>query len=114
MTKPTIKQKPTGLPKPKTGPESLPEIPTTPLEAVSKLDANVDKARLCPKCGREGRVVSNRLGVNVHCGPCKIHWPITNSPLRPETPSAVPRGFSKHTLVEPDWNMAFDELPEGN
>lgn len=100
--------KPKGLPKLDNAPSSLPPVQEVNKEEESHLDANVDAARNCPKCKKPGRVVSNRLGVNVHCGPCKIHWPITNAPLRPETPSALPRGFSKRTMVEPDWNIAYD------
>ena len=100
--------KPAGLPKPE-GPASLPSIPDAQQEDFSHLDANIDRARICEGCGREGRVVSNQWGVNVHCGPCKRHWPIANSPLKPESPAALPRGISKRTSVEPDWNVAFED-----
>jgi hypothetical protein len=69
---------------------------------------NLEAARKCPGCGRPGRVVSNNNGVNVFCGPCKRHWPISNSPLRPELPGSPQRGLHKVTSVEPDWNIAFD------
>lgn len=74
------------------------------------LDNAVDRSRMCPKCGKPGRIVSNHLGVIGHCGPCKFHWPITNGPLRPELPVSIPRGISKQTHVEPDWNFAFEDL----
>ena len=101
--------KPKGLPVPGT-PVGLPTIESaSPILEEDHLDANIDKGRFCPDCGKEGRVVSNRLGVNVHCGPCKRQWPITNAPLRGETPAAIPRGISKTTRVEPDWGMAFED-----
>lgn len=83
-----------------------PKEPGQNEEAV--LQANMQAARNCPHCGREGRVVSNHLGINGHCGPCKIHWPISNSALRPEVPASTQRGISKQTSVEPDWSTAFD------
>lgn len=88
-----------GLPPPK---------PTTDSIEESTFASNLEKARNCPRCSRPGRVVSNNVGVNVHCGPCKIHWPLANSPLRPEIPAALPRGLSKQTSVEPDWSVAYD------
>ena len=106
--------KPKGLPKPKSKLESLPPVQEVDNSEESFLDANVAAARLCPKCNKPGRVVSNHLGVNAHCGPCKMHWPITNTPLRPESPSVIPRGFSKKTMVEPDWNIAFDRDVDEN
>lgn len=90
---------PTGLPNPKATGDSVQE---------ANLQASIDKARLCPKCSRPGRIVSNNCGVNGHCGPCQIHWPITNSPLRPEVPGSPMRGLHKVTAVEPDWGIAFD------
>jgi len=97
-----------GLPLPVDGPMSLPPVQEVDNTEESHLDSNVRDARLCPKCNKPGRVVSNYLGVNVHCGPCKIHWPITNTAMRPEDPAVLPRGFQKRTAVEPDWNIAFD------
>jgi len=91
---------PAGLPAPKVTTDSIQE---------SNLQANIEAARKCPKCGKPGRVVSNNCGVNVFCGPCQIHWPIAKSPLRPEIPGSVPRGLHKVTSVEPDWSVAFDK-----
>jgi len=88
----------------------LPPVkPSTDSMQETNLQNNFERARNCPKCGKPGRIVSNNCGVNVHCGPCKIHWPISNSPLRPETPGAAPRGLHKETSMEPDWNLAFDK-----
>ena len=104
-------KKPKGLP---TGPQGLPAVRDVELKDISHLDDNVRRARICQGCGRKGRVVSNQLGVNVHCGPCKRHWPITNGPVQPETPMSIPRGFSKQTHVEPNWDSAYDDIPDGN
>lgn len=101
-------KKPSGLPSPVGSEEGLPPIHVEEENPVA-LDRLMSENKKCPKCGKAARVVSNRLGVNAHCGPCKTHWPLTNSPLKPESPSSIPRGFSKHTMVEPDWNMAFDD-----
>ena len=91
---------PTGLPAPKLTTDSMQEI---------NLANSIEAGRYCPKCKKPGRVVSNNCGVNVHCGPCKIHWAIANSPLRPEIPGSPQRGLHKETSVEPDWNVAFDK-----
>lgn len=115
MGKPRIRR-PTGLPKPDGPPQNLPPVQERTSGRDAGFDSALQKARLCPGCGKEGRVVSNRLGVNVYCGPCKRHWPVTNGPLRPETPVSVPRGFRKQTLVEPNWDLAFDDIqgPDGS
>lgn len=88
-----------GLPPVKTSSDSIEE---------ENLNSNFEKSRNCPQCGKPGRIVSNYLGVNGHCGPCKIHWPVANSPLRPEIPSSLPRGLHKETYVEPDWTSAIN------
>lgn len=95
-------------------PTKLPSRKEIDAKETAQLDANLRNMRLCPTCKREGRVVSNTLGVNVYCGPCKIHWPIANTPLLPEAPILMPRGISKQTHVEPDWNMAYDDDIGGN
>ena len=95
----------TGLPRPIGLPES---VATSDSREEANLQALIDGSRKCPKCGKTGRIVSNNNGVNGFCGPCQIHWPITNSPLRPEVPGAPMRGLHKETNVEPDWNIAFD------
>lgn len=62
----------------------------------------------CPKCGQKGRVVSNSLGVNVHCVKCKTHWPISSTPMVPVVPPTPPRGITKTVLVEPNWDIALE------
>jgi len=99
LSKTKSKEALSGLPVGKPSPDSQEE---------ADLTSNIDKSRFCPQCKKEGRVVSNYLGVNVHCQTCKRHWPITNSALRPEIPTSLPRGISKQTSVEPDWNKAFE------
>ncbi|GAF67775.1 unnamed protein product [marine sediment metagenome] len=71
-----------------------------------------DTARICKQCGETGRVVSNYLGTQVYCGPCKIDWPISSTPMAPQGPLASPRGLSKVTLVEPNFDKAFEEIGE--
>jgi len=107
-------EKPTGLPKIKkedpNKPTGLPEIQVSErAKKRSHLQENMNKARMCPHCGKEGRIVSNQNGVNGFCGPCKRHWPVTSAPLMPESPLAPARGFHKTTVVDPDWNIAFDK-----
>lgn len=64
----------------------------------------------CPDCNQEGRVVSNHLGKNVYCGPCKKRWPITSVARGERMTPTSPRPLSKETLVEPDWSKAFEDL----
>jgi hypothetical protein len=72
----------------------------------------IDIARTCPYCksAKGVRIVSNGYGVNAICGPCKRHWPISAAPLAPQMPESLPRGLHKQTLVEPNWDKAYDEL----
>lgn len=69
----------------------------------------LDRNRICPKCGGEGRTISNSSGLSLFCNPCKFYWPITTAPLDPKDIMTEPRGLRKKTVVEPDWDMAFDE-----
>ena len=74
----------------------------------------IEKARTCPHCksAKNVRIVSNQHGVNAICGPCKRHWPISAAPLAPQMPEALPRGLHKQTIVEPQWEKAYDEIEE--
>jgi hypothetical protein len=83
-------------------PEGLPGIP------VEVQTSPLDKARFCPACHIEARIVSNYLGTNAHCPQCKNNWPITSVSQKMEIPIGPPRGISKVTLVEPDWSIAMD------
>ena len=108
-------------------PESLPPVvPPTPVKTVAKQSSapehlpvaatiparfreNVLKGvRICTKCGREGRIVSNNNGVNVFCK-CGYHWPISAAAVNPAAPLMPSRGFHKTTLVEPDWDNAYTD-----
>jgi hypothetical protein len=85
-------------------PEGLPSIPE------SRRRSALDRLRICPKCNKEGRVVSNSLGRSVTCNPCKFSWPISTLPMDQMTkPEDTLRGLSKQTVVEPDWDMAYDD-----
>ena len=85
-------------------PNGLPDV------QARKPKSNLDNSRVCEKCGNEGRVVSNDLGVNVHCNVCKRWWPIsgTRAPDK-RMPLTAPRGLSKQTRVTPDVSIAFDQ-----
>jgi len=93
-------------------PKGLPPIDPSITEARTR--SAIDAARICPHCksGKGVRIVSNSYGVHAHCGPCKRHWPISSAPLAPELPPEPPRGLHKETLVEPNWDKAFDEIEE--
>jgi len=69
----------------------------------------LDRNRLCPKCGKEGRTISNSSGLSVFCNHCKFSWPISTTPLDQKEIPVEPRGLRKKTTVEPDWDMAFDD-----
>lgn len=84
-------------------PTGLPPVP----EATR--GNQIDRNRLCPKCGIEGRVISNSMGRSVFCNPCKFSWPISTAPLDGIVRPEPARGLSKQTHVEPDWDMAYDD-----
>lgn len=89
--------KPTGLP--------------APVKEVKKDSSK--GARVCPKCNQECRIVSNELGVSAHCNHCKEFWPISGALNPPnKIPLVGPRPMVKQTMVEPDWERAFDDIEE--
>jgi hypothetical protein len=96
--------KPAGLPPvaKKSAPDSLPPI------AKSQLSSNLDGNRNCPKCGQEGRSISNQFGLSMFCNACKFHWPISSTPIGGLVVPTPGRGLRKQTLVQPDWDIAFD------
>lgn len=67
--------------------------------------------RICKLCGKEGRIVSNSVGVNVWCQ-CGNRWPISSTSMSPPFPETLPRGLSKQVLVEPNWDLAFQDVGE--
>lgn len=87
--------------------EDAPELPEA--EAASGDGSILDRNRNCPQCGREARIVSNHLGIRAYCGPCKSGWPVgpNRSLIQPLIPE---RGFRRETVVEPDWNLATENL----
>lgn len=86
----------------------------TGLPAVKekKQEAAASRVTHCPKCNYKLRVVSNYLGVIAHCDPCKDFFPIASTPRRAEPVMNLPRGLHKRTLVEPDWEKAFEDIGE--
>jgi hypothetical protein len=86
-------------------PDHLPLAESQP----ARFQENVlEHARKCTQCGKLGRVVSNHNGINVFCS-CGYHWPISAAPLDPMVPMIPDRGFSKHTLVQPDFDNAWTD-----
>lgn len=99
-------EKPGGLPPIVDVDETTPE--TLPPVAKSHGKTNLDGNRNCPRCGEEGRPISNELGLSVFCNACKFSWPISSAPLGGVQPMTPVRGIRKKTVVEPDWDIAFD------
>jgi hypothetical protein len=75
----------------------------------AKSERAVDTNRHCPKCHVEARIVANYLGINAYCDYCKIDWPIASTPMTMSLPMSPERGLHKVTLVEPDWNSAYED-----
>jgi hypothetical protein len=94
-------------------------LPVVNSHRAAHQENQIPNVRFCKKCreeGRgevEGRVVSNSLGVNVYCR-CGYQWPISSAALAPAMPDTMPRGLRKETWVEPDWNLAFEDLGDRN
>ena len=93
--------------------EDIPELPEAVELAGSEMPV-LEKGRFCPACKKEARIVSNSSGVSGHCVGCRTSWPLSSAALRPPMPIATPRGLRKETRVEPDWNMAFDDIGGGS
>jgi hypothetical protein len=89
-------------------PEDLPKV-----KAKKKVSGPVDAARTCEKCkGTSTRIVSNYEGRRAWCNGCGHNWGISMA-LATVIPDGLEgRGISKRTLVEPDWNLAFEDLDE--
>jgi hypothetical protein len=75
----------------------------------SKTKSALDRSRICPKCEKEGRVISNSTGLSVFCNPCKWSWPISSAALDPVLPMTPARGLERKTLAEPNWDMAYEQ-----
>jgi hypothetical protein len=92
---------------------NLKGLPKTDPAFLSEGTLAIDRARICRDCGNETRLVSNSEGIEAYCGPCKKHWPVASTPMETVSFPTTARGLSKQTLVEPDWNRAFDS-PQGD
>jgi hypothetical protein len=90
----------------KSAPTSFPKPAFVPAPQRENKLYNV---RMCQKCGREGRVVSNTNGIHIFCQ-CGFNWPISSSALNPPAPMVPARGLQKTTMVEPDWSRAEEDL----
>ena len=93
--------------------EELPELPDVQTGGSGELPV-LEKGRICPTCQGKARIVSNHRGLSGHCFKCKNSWPLASSALQPVSPVAPERGLSRQTVVEPDWNIAFEEIGAGN
>jgi len=87
----------------------LPESdPSAEYEETPAIQA--EKVKICDKCGKRAtRVASNSGGVTAYCA-CGHWWAISTRPLANSMPMAPPRGLSKETLVEPDWDKAYEDM----
>lgn len=74
--------------------------------------STIDRNRICNKCGEEGRVISNSGGVSVFCNKCKFAWPVSGVALDSTLAVTPSRGVVKRTLVEPDWDLAYEDLED--
>ncbi len=90
-------------------PGGLPEAdPTATVEGKPAIETS----RTCSDCktNKHVRIVSNQNGVRAWCRKCKNNWGISSNPMAPPQTLIPPRGLSKQTLVEPDWNMANEDI----
>lgn len=89
-------------------PAGLPATDPTE-EEVETAAIRAEQTRICDKCGnRAQRVSSNNTGVTAYCE-CGHWWAIASRPIGGALPITPVRGLSKETLVEPDWNKAFED-----
>lgn len=84
---------------------------TDPTESLVETPAiRARRVRICDKCGKEAqRVAATGNGVAAYCA-CGHWWAISARSGGGALPMAPPRGLSKETLVEPDWDKAFEDL----
>lgn len=117
MSDPSKPSRPSGAPVPPPGNRELKKakptgLPSTESRPASQHENFLPGTRFCKKCKREGRVVSNDMGINVYCL-CGNQWPISSMPLCPSMPESMPRGLRKETRVEPNWDLAFEDIGGG-
>ena len=91
-------------------PRGLPPIDSS---VAQRNTSALDRSRMCPDCGQEVRLVSNNDGLRAFCGPCRKNWPISSTPMAVMIMPTMPRGLSKQTLIEPEWDRAMDD-PQGD
>ena len=84
------------------------DVPDLPEPKKASETNSITNGRICNKCGKEGRIVSNYLGINVHCDTCKTCWPIGGAIHNYDIAVSMPRGLAKRTLIEPDISIAFE------
>jgi len=90
-------------------PKGLPLV--DPTETIDETPAvRSEQAKICDKCGKKAyRVSSGAGGVAAYCT-CGHWWAISSRPVGGTLPVTPPRGLSKQTLVEPDWDKAFENM----
>lgn len=93
-------------------PDDLPSAPQKEKQATAR-----DASRTCEKCGStEVRINNAYDGSRAHCV-CGHSWSLSMFAV-PYTPDGLmSRGITKRTLVEPDWELAYEDLddwPEDN
>lgn len=89
-------------------PERLPAV-----KAKRKRPDPVALSRKCDKCSGESvRVQSNFQERRAWCNNCGHNWAISMATSMVVRPEVFDRGLSKQTLVEPDWNLAYEDLDE--
>ena len=87
------------------------DAPTDLPDAKAKIAPRSAKeaARICEKCQSTSvRVWSDAYGQHAQCGHCKHFWGISMAASMIIPSQAFERGLSKQTIVEPDWNLAFE------
>lgn len=68
-----------------------------------------DASRVCEKCASESvRIASGFDDVRAYCRECGHSWAISLAALTTVPMATMERGFRRETLVEPDWNIAYE------
>lgn len=89
-------------------PEDLPEV------TAKRAPADAVKAsRICEKCSSTSvRINSTHEGRRAWCNQCGHNWGISMATSMHVRDGILSRGITKRTLVEPDWNLAFEDIGE--
>lgn len=93
-------------------PDDLP-APVGSTAGLKPIEA-VEAARTCEKCGSKNvRIFSNYNGRQAKCTECKHWWSIAMVPAAAIVRGDLNvRGLSKRTVIEPDWNLAYEDLDD--